>query len=180
MSVETPATPASPVSPVAPDLLSLAGPRTAPAIELIWREAHLLDRKQYHEWDRIWAPDGRYVIPIDPETEDFESSLNMVYDDDRMRRMRIERLTSGYSISVAAAARTVRTLSRFVVLHRDEDTVTLSSAQVLVGHRRERTFVLGADITHRIRLDGPEPLIQEKVIRLVNSEDAVNASGFLL
>jgi len=177
MSVETPATPET---PVVPERLSLADPRTAAAVELIWREAHLLDRKQYHEWDRLWAPDGRYVIPIDPDTEDFESTLNMVYDDDRMRRMRIERLTSGHSISVAAAARTVRTLSRFVVQHHDDATVTLSSAQVLVGHRREQTFVLGADVTHRIRLDGSGPLIQEKVIRLVNSEDAVNASGFLL
>lgn len=177
MSVETSATPEA---PVAPELPHLADPRTAAAIQLVWREAHLLDRKQYHEWDRLWAPDGRYVIPIDPETEDFESTLNMVYDDDRMRRMRIERLTSGHSISVAAAARTVRTLSRFVVQHHDDATLTLSSAQVLVGHRREQTFVLGADVTHRVRLDGPEPLIQEKVIRLVNSEDAVNASGFLL
>ncbi|WAM12511.1 aromatic-ring-hydroxylating dioxygenase subunit beta [Rhodococcus sp. JS3073] len=151
-----------------------------PAIELIWREAHLLDRKEYHDWDRLWAPGSRYVIPIDPDTDDFESELNMVYDDDRMRRMRIERLTSGYSISATAAARTVRTLSRFVVQHRDDETVELSSAQVLVGYRREETFVLGADVTHRIRLDGAEPLIEEKVVRLINSTDAVNASGFLL
>ncbi|WP_413810706.1 aromatic-ring-hydroxylating dioxygenase subunit beta [Streptomyces sp. OE57] len=160
--------------------LALTDPRIAPALELIWREAHLLDRKEYAEWDRLWAPGGLYVIPIDRETEDFASTLNMVYDDDRMRRMRIERLTSGYSISAAAAARTVRTLSRFVVLHGDDQSVRLSSAQVLVGHRREQTFVLGADVTHRVRLDGPEPLIEEKVVRLINSEDAVNASGFLL
>ncbi|MDT2005401.1 hypothetical protein FXW78_12870 [Rhodococcus opacus] len=151
-----------------------------PAIELIWREAHLLDRKAYHDWDRLWAPGSRYVIPIDPDTENFESELNMVYDDDRMRRMRIERLTSGYSISATAAARTVRTLSRFVVLHRDDETVELSSAQVLVGYRRDETFVLGADVTHRIRVDGATPLIEEKVIRLINSTGAVNASGFLL
>ncbi|MGI5466783.1 aromatic-ring-hydroxylating dioxygenase subunit beta [Streptomyces sp. CA-132043] len=158
----------------------LTDPRTAAAIQLVWYEAELLDRKEYHAWDRLWAPGGHYVIPVDPRAEDFAATLNMVYDDDRMRRMRIERLTSGNSISATAAARTVRTLSRFVVEHRDEDTVRLGSAQVLVGHRREETFVLAADVTHRIRLDGPEPLIEEKVVRLVNSEDAVNASGFLL
>ncbi|MFB6675394.1 aromatic-ring-hydroxylating dioxygenase subunit beta [Streptomyces sp. NPDC056390] len=165
------------LTPWAP-LLSDAG--TAAALELIWREADLLDRKDYEEWDRLWAPGGHYVIPISPDGGDFTSTLNMVYDDDRMRRMRIERLTSGNSISVAAAARTVRTLSRFVIRHRDSATVQLASAQVLVGHRREETFVLGADVTHRIRLDGDEPLIEEKIVRLINSEDAVNASGFLL
>ncbi|MER5748614.1 aromatic-ring-hydroxylating dioxygenase subunit beta [Streptomyces sp. NPDC002088] len=162
------------------ETLHLSDTRIAPALELVWREAHLLDRKAYEEWDRLWAPGGLYVIPIDSDTEDFESTLNMVYDDDRMRRMRIERLTSGYSISVDAAARTVRTLSRFVIQRYDEETVELSSAQVLVGHRREVTFVLGADVTHRIRLDAPEPLIVKKVVRLINSSDAVNASGFLL
>ncbi|MEV0777816.1 aromatic-ring-hydroxylating dioxygenase subunit beta [Streptomyces sp. NPDC050433] len=168
MSVETTETP------------HLADARIAPALELVWHEAHLLDLKQYQEWDRLWAPGGLYVIPIDPDTEDFASALNMVYDDDRMRRMRIERLTSGYSISATAAARTVRTLSRFVVQRCDEESVELSSAQILVGHRREDTFVLAADVTHRIRLDGPRPLIQEKVVRLINSTDAVDSSGFLL
>ncbi|QSE77751.1 aromatic-ring-hydroxylating dioxygenase subunit beta [Rhodococcus koreensis] len=158
----------------------LSDPRIARAIELIWREARLLDRKRYEDWDLLWAPDGRYVIPIDPDTDDFEASLNMVYDDDRMRRMRIERLTAGHSISATAAARTVRTLSRFVIDHLDDETVELSSAQVLVGYRREATFVLAADVTHHIRIAGPAPLIERKIVRLINSTDAVNASGFLL
>lgn len=163
--------------------LSLADSRVTAAIALIWREARLLDRKQYEEWDRLWSPDGRYVIPIDWATEDFESTLNLVYDDERMRRMRIERLVSGYSISAVAAARTVRTVSRFVVTRADTESVELSSAQVLVGHRREQTFVLGADLTHRIVFggaDGSEPRIALKVVRLVDSEESVSATGFLL
>jgi 3-phenylpropionate/cinnamic acid dioxygenase small subunit len=161
-------------------VLSLNDPRAGAAVELVWREAQLLDSKEYQEWDRLWAPDGRYVIPIDPEAKDFEAGLNMVYDDDRMRRMRIERLVTGYSISAVAAARTVRTVSRFVVVQADEESVELSSAQVLVGHKREQTFVLGADLTHRIVFDGAEPRIALKVVRLVNSDESVSASGFLL
>lgn len=161
-------------------ILSITDVRVTAAIALVWHEARLLDNKEYEEWDRLWAPDGRYVIPIDPETEDFESALNMVYDDDRMRRMRIERLTSGYSISAVAAARTVRTVSSFVVLRSQDEAIELSSAQVLVGHRREETFVLGADLTHRIVFDGEEPRIARKVIRLVNSQGSVSPMGFLL
>ncbi|MCX4703177.1 aromatic-ring-hydroxylating dioxygenase subunit beta [Streptomyces sp. NBC_01373] len=161
-------------------LLGLTDARVSAAVQLVWREARLLDGKRYEEWDRLWAPDSHYVIPIDPETEDFEAGLNMVYDDDRMRRMRIERLVSGYSISVAAAARTVRTVSSFVVLRSQDEAIELSSAQVLVGHRREETFVLGADLTHRIVFDGGEPRIARKVIRLLNSQEAVSATGFLL
>lgn len=162
------------------ELGQLADPRVGRAIELIWREAQLLDAKDYRAWETLWAEEGRYVIPVDPDTEDFESSLNMVFDDSRMRRMRITRLVEGYSMSAVASARTVRTLSRFTVEKLDGETVTLRSAQVLVGFKRDKFQMLGADVTHRIRLTDDGGLIELKLIRLVNSDSAVNASGFLL
>ncbi|QTJ66136.1 hypothetical protein HYG77_11370 [Rhodococcus sp. ZPP] len=158
----------------------LADTRVLQAIELIWHEAALLDAKDYQAWDALWTDAGRYVIPIDPDTDDFDGSLNMVNDDTRMRRMRIERLTSGYSMSALAAARTVRTVSRFTVEERTEDSVTVRSAQILVGFKRDDQQTLAADVTHRIRYTESGPRLDLKVIRLVNSQAAVNASGYLL
>ncbi|MHA4852063.1 aromatic-ring-hydroxylating dioxygenase subunit beta [Rhodococcus sp. MSC1_016] len=157
-----------------------ADTRVLQAIELIWHEAALLDAKDYQAWDALWTDEGRYVIPIDPDTDDFDRSLNMVNDDTRMRRMRIERLTSGYSMSALAAARTVRTVSRFTVEERTEDSVTVRSAQILVGFKRDDQQTLAADVTHRIRYTESGPRLDLKVIRLVNSQAAVNASGYLL
>ncbi|MFC9554890.1 aromatic-ring-hydroxylating dioxygenase subunit beta [Rhodococcus sp. NPDC056960] len=164
------------------DLMSaqLSDTRVLQAIELVWQEAALLDAKDYQSWDALWTDSGRYVIPIDPDTDDFDGSLNMVNDDTRMRRMRIERLTSGYSMSALAAARTVRTLSRFTVEERTDDSVTLRSAQILVGFKRDEQQTLAADVTHRIRYTESGPRLDLKVIRLVNSQGAVNASGYLL
>ncbi|GAF44946.1 aromatic-ring-hydroxylating dioxygenase subunit beta [Rhodococcus wratislaviensis] len=158
----------------------LADTRVLQAIELIWHEAALLDAKDYQAWDALWTDAGRYVIPIDPDTDDFDGSLNMVNDDTRMRRMRIERLTSGYSMSALAAARTVRTVSRFTVEERTEESITVRSAQVLVGFKRDDQQTLAADVTHRIRYTESGPRLDLKVIRLVNSQAAVNASGYLL
>ncbi|MEN0136207.1 MAG: aromatic-ring-hydroxylating dioxygenase subunit beta [Rhodococcus sp. (in: high G+C Gram-positive bacteria)] len=158
----------------------LSDTRVLQAIELVWQEAALLDAKDYQSWDALWTDEGRYVIPIDPDTDDFDGSLNMVNDDTRMRRMRIERLTSGYSMSALAAARTVRTLSRFTVEERTEDSITLRSAQILVGFKRDDQQTLAADVTHRIRYTESGPRLDLKVIRLVNSQGAVNASGYLL
>lgn len=158
----------------------LADTRVLQAIELIWHEAALLDAKDYQAWDALWADEGRYIIPIDPDTDDFDGSLNMVNDDTRMRRMRIERLTSGYSMSALAAARTVRTVSRFTVEERTEDSITVRSAQILVGFKRDDQQTLAADVTHRIRYTERGPRLDLKVIRLVNSQAAVNASGYLL
>ncbi|MPY57098.1 aromatic-ring-hydroxylating dioxygenase subunit beta [Streptomyces spongiae] len=155
-------------------------PQALSAVSLIWREAHLLDARRYEEWDALWAEGGEYVVPIDRDATDFASHLNLVYDDDRMRRMRIERLTGGLSISAAAAARTVRSVSRFVVTDREADAIEICSAQILVAYKREETFVLAADVTHRIEFGADGPRISRKIVRLVNSEDSVTASGFLL
>jgi 3-phenylpropionate/cinnamic acid dioxygenase small subunit len=167
------------------------GELTDRAIDLVWREARLLDAKRYQEWDGLWAPEGLYVVPIDREArtpEEFAATLNLVLDDERMRRMRIERLTGGNSISASAAARTVRTVSCFQVEDSGPGWIELGSAQVLVGYKREETFVLGADLSHRIVFDGEDgedgeggqPRIKQKVIRLLNSDTTVSASGFLL
>ena len=79
-------------------LNGFSGP-LAQAIEFIWREAELLDHKNYAEWATLWSDSGKYIVPIDPDTEDFEANLNYAYDDARMRDLRIERLTAGYSPS---------------------------------------------------------------------------------
>lgn len=158
----------------------LADPRVLRAIELVWEEARLLDAKDYAAWEAMYADGARYVIPIDPETEDFEASLNMVYDDSRMRHLRVERLLQGYSPSAVAAARTVRVVSRFTVDDVSDTQVTLRSAQILSAFKRGSFITLGAELTHRIILDEAGDRIGLKVIRLNDSEDAVSASGYLL
>mgnify|MGYP002759812672 CR=1 FL=1 len=154
--------------------------RVVRAISLIWSEAKLLDDKNYPEWQELFTDDGIYVVPIDPETEDFAASLNMVYDDKRMREMRVERMMQGFSPSAVAAARTVRTVSRFTVESVSDSEVTLKSAQILSAYKRNHFDTLGAELTHTIVLDEGGDRIKLKVVRLINSEEAVTASGYLL
>lgn len=157
-----------------------ADPRVIRAVALVWHEADLLDRKQYEDWQALYAEDAHYIVPIDPETEDFANTLNMVYDDARMRQMRVARMTEGYAIAAVDAARTVRTVSRFVPEHVSDGEVTLRSAQVLVAYKRGRHDLWASEVTHRVRLADDGDRIALKVVCLVDSEDAVPAAGFLL
>lgn len=161
--------------------LAFSDPRVLRAIQLVWKEAALLDAKNYRAWEELYTDDAHYVIPIDPDTSDFASSLNMVYDDKRMRQLRVERMLQGYSPSAVAAARTVRIVSRFTVEAVHDDSVTLLSAQILNAFKRDKFTTLGAELRHEISLgaDGRDK-ISLKVARLIDSEDAVSASGFLL
>ncbi|TVT45975.1 hypothetical protein FNH05_20250 [Amycolatopsis rhizosphaerae] len=163
--------------------ISVADPRVVRAIELVWREAELLDRKDYVAWKELYPADGFYVVPIDPETEDFAGTLNMIYDDARMRDMRVTRMVEGYAIAAVDAARTVRTVSRFVPESVTDEEVVLRSAQILIAFKRGRHDIWAADLRHRIRLSAEGPKsdrIAEKVVRLVDSQEAVPAAGFLL
>ena len=152
----------------------------AGAIELIWREAELLDRKDYHAWLSLWDPAGFYVVPIDHDTTDFAATLNYAYDDQDMREKRVQRMTSGHSASASDAARTVRTVSRFTLSSDTSDEVEVSSAQVIVAYKRGKSTLFAADLTHRISFASGEPRIVQKVIRLIDSTEALSAIGFLL
>ena len=155
------------------------------AIALIWREAELLDRKAYADWLTLWTDTGHYTVPIDPTTTDFSSTLNYVYDDHVMRGLRVERMTCGFSASASDAARTVRTVSRFTKAGAPDvdNVIEVRSSQIVAANKRGITTLFAADLTHRIALsstpDGEAKII-DKVIRLIDSEEALNAIGFLL
>lgn len=152
------------------------------AIAFIWREAELLDRKNYAEWSALWSDEGMYVVPInpDPDETDFESQLNYVYDNPRMRKLRIDRLTSGFAVSAVDASNTLRTVSRFSQVSDIDSVIEVNSAQMLVGYKRGTHTIFAANLTHRIHFGEHGPKLEQKVIRLINSTDSLNALGFLL
>ena len=106
--------------------------------------------------------------------------LNYAYDDADMRRMRVARLKSRFSMSALTAARTVRTVSRFIVTGSGPDGMTLRAAQHLVEYRRDATRTVAADVDYRLRREDGKLRIARKVVKLVNSEDAVSGIGYLL
>lgn len=150
------------------------------AMAFIWAEAEALDRRDYAAWLDLWRPEGSYVIPIDPDTEDFDNTLNYLHDNDEMRRARVTRLGSHHSMSATSAARTARTVSRFVMVEASETAMTVRCAQHLVESKRgiERTYA--ADVTFLLTR-GPDGLrIDQKVVRLINSTDALGGIAYLL
>ena len=152
----------------------------ARAIEFIWREAEMLDRRDYRAWLDLWDPSGFYVVPIDPQATDFAATLNYAYDDQHMRELRVQRMVSGYSASASDAARTVRTVSRFTLTSDAADVVEVKSAQVIVAYKRGASTIFAADLTHKISFATGEPRLVDKVSRLIDSTEALSAIGFLL
>jgi 3-phenylpropionate/cinnamic acid dioxygenase small subunit len=164
------------------ETLTATGIELSEAVEFIWLEADLLDRQAYPEWLALWTATGHYVIPIERDGEDYASQLNIVFDDHAMRAARVQRLTSGLSMSASPSARTVRTASRFRRLDDANGTTVIRCAQHLVEYKYDRTRLLAADVTyHLTRAQGTGALaLERKVVRLVNSDDALFGIGYLL
>jgi 3-phenylpropionate/cinnamic acid dioxygenase small subunit len=150
------------------------------AIEFIWREADLLDAQEYPEWLALWTLSGHYVIPIERDSDDHAAELNIIYDDHAMRAARVKRLSSGLSMSASPSARTCRTVSRFRRLDDVDGTAVIRCAQHLVEYKYDRTRILAADVTYRLVRAGNGIALERKVVRLINSDDALFGIGYLL
>lgn len=151
------------------------------AIQLASREATLLDRRVYGQWLDLWAADGLYIIPIDPDETDYAAALNIVYDNATMREARVKRLDSGFSSSSAPPARTVRSLSRFTVQDDpDHGGLSLRAAQMLAEYKYERMRMLPADVTYDLVMQGGALKIRRKIVNLINAQDAQQGIGYLL
>jgi 3-phenylpropionate/cinnamic acid dioxygenase small subunit len=150
------------------------------AIALIWSEAALLDAKKYDQWLELWSDKGLYIVPTDPECNDFESRLNYVFDGGAMRRKRAQRMTGGYSVFAVDSVIIVRTVSRFLTTSQSSTVVEISSAQILIAHKRKTDLIFAANLEHRIVFDDGGPRIDRKVVRLINGKEPINAIGFLL
>lgn len=159
--------------------LTTSGVTLDEVMQLAWREAELLDRHDYLPWLKLWAADGTYIIPVERDTEQFEDALNIVFDDARMREARVKRLRSGFSMSSAPPARTVRTVSRFVAHDESDGMLTVAAAQHIAEYKYDRMRVLAADVTYRVRREEGHLRINRKVVRLINSDDALHGIGYL-
>jgi 3-phenylpropionate/cinnamic acid dioxygenase small subunit len=150
------------------------------AREFVSLEADLLDHACYEEWLALWTAGSRYVVPIDPAATEFEDALNYAYDDHEMRRKRAERLVSGQSISASPVARTVRLLSRFRMLETDGEHCELRCAQLLTEHRRGRDRTYAANLFYRLVREAGALKIDQKIVRLINSTEALGGISYIL
>lgn len=149
------------------------------AAAFVWLEADLLDAHDYKPWLALWSAGGRYIVPIDREATDHAAVLNVAYDDGAMREARVKRLRSGFSMSSAPPARTVRTVSRFRPLDDEPGALALRAAMHLVEYKYARTRVLAADVEYRLVREEGALKLDRKVVWLINSDDALHGIGYL-
>ena len=145
----------------------------------VWAEADMLDHSEHAAWLNLWNEKGVYIIPIDPTLTDYENNLNYAYDDDHMRKLRVERLENGEAISTAPKANTVRSVSRVRII-QDDDEIVLRCAQNLREFRKDHLKHYTADVTFHLVRDAEQGFkINRKIINLINSTDTLAGISYI-
>jgi benzoate/toluate 1,2-dioxygenase beta subunit len=151
--------------------------------ELLAREAHLLDDRNYEGWLQLFTEDCLYWMPVDPLVEDGTLRLNVFYDDRPRMEDRVVRLTSGSAYTEEPISLTARTFSALQLERSGEEDdaagVVVRSNFQMVAYRSGEQRVLGGWYRHRLVRQDDALLISEKRVTLLGSDAPQPAMTFL-
>jgi 3-phenylpropionate/cinnamic acid dioxygenase small subunit len=145
------------------------------AEEFLFREALLLDRRDWDGWLALYTEDAVFWIPAwrdeTAPTEDPDAELSLIYYRGRRNlEERVWRIRSGLSVASAPLPRSVHTVSNVLVESSDAAAAAVSAsfAVYLNDVRAEREHVFFGRYEYRLLAGAAGLLIASKKILLLN------------
>ncbi|CAM3470090.1 benzoate 1,2-dioxygenase small subunit [Halomonas lysinitropha] len=139
----------------------------------LYREARLLDDRQWDEWLECYRQDAEFWMPAwdddDELTRDPQSEISLIYYpnreglEDRVYRIKTER--SGAS---TPEPRTTHQITNLEILEEDGDRVELRFNWHTLSHRYKKTDSYFGSAFYTLDVSGETPLITRKVVQLNN------------
>ncbi|CAI0861501.1 benzoate 1,2-dioxygenase small subunit [Serratia grimesii] len=141
--------------------------------QFLYREARLLDDRQWEDWLHCYSPTVEYWMPAwgddDQLTQDPQTEISLIYYpnreglEDRVYRIKTER-----SAASTPEPRTTHQISNVELLDETPQRVAVRYNWATFSHRYQKTDVFFGTSRCLIALDGEQPQILRKTIRLNN------------
>jgi 3-phenylpropionate/cinnamic acid dioxygenase small subunit len=143
-------------------------------------EARLLDERRWAEWNALFAPGGWYWMPADASFTDPLGQASHLYDDELLRRVKIERLQHPGAHSQQPPGACLHLLQASEVLVCDPAANRFELRTPFVYHelRAGRTVVLPGVARHHLVLHEGELRIALKRVELLHAGEALPAVEF--
>lgn len=143
-------------------------------IDFIYDEARMLDEGRFSQWLDLWLPDGHYWMPLDYKQTDPDLITSLLYEDDFMRRLRVERLNGERTFSQKPKSRCHHVIQRPFIDEFDTNTghFVTNTSMHYVETRLDEQFLLALVATHTLQLVDGELRIANKRVDLLNSDAA--------
>ncbi len=150
----------------APDATALAA--------FVYREARLIDEQRWEEWLALFAPDGRYWMPLEYGQTDRRLTASLMDDDLFLLRVRVERLKGNRTYSQKPKSRCHHVLQAPQVdaYEPDANRYVVWTAMHYVETRQDRQDFYAAWATHELMVIEGALRIRLKRVDLVNCDAA--------
>ena len=147
----------------------MSGPDQA-VLDVLYREAMLLDDGELEAWLELYTEDCIYWIPSEQGDTDPRREVSIVYDDKRRLGGRVARLLSGKEYGQDPPSVTCHQLSNIVAGNTSDDKhLEVAAVQVVYEKRLNTSLqVLPGRVHWRLRRDGGSIRVVEKRIDLVD------------
>ena len=141
-------------------------------IDFVYREAELLDERQYQHWLDLFAEDGRYWIPAHPGQTDARLQVSLMLEDKLLLKARIERLGGERTFSQQPESRGMHVLQRPRVegSNHEQGEYRLRTAYLYVEARGTLQQTFACTASHLLVHTGDGLKIREKRVDLLNPD----------
>ena len=147
----------------------------ARAIELVHREAHLLDTRCWNEWLELYTPDCTFWVPAwrdaNVPTNNPDAEISLIYHDSRVAlEDRVTRLRSNKTVTAMPLPRTTHLITGAIATAHGADAmdVVANWSVMTYAPRTAAQHVLFGRYEHRLCMRDGEWRIQAKKILLMN------------
>ena len=148
--------------------------------QLLFHEAWLLDTNRFDDWLKLFADDGIYWVPSQPQQTDPTETASIVYEDVSLLRMRVERLVHPRAHALAPAPRTLHTIGNVAVTTDSDNNVVARSTLTVVEYRESVQKVYAGRVQHDLNRLNEQLTIQRKRVDLIDCDGVHTVISILL
>ena len=150
-------------------------PSASDLANLVYREARLLDTRQYDAWFDLFAEDGRYWVPFSADQTDAVGQQSIIVEDKLLLRIRVERLKNPKVYSQQPAVLCQHVLQAPAVEEADPaaNRYRTRTPFLYTEFRHDEQLTLTGTATHTLRAEGGKLVIVEKRVDLLNARSAL-------
>lgn len=157
----------------------------------IYRETLLADENRYDDWERLWADDGTYWVPLLPSDDPYVDT-SIVFDNRRRIGIRVRQLIEGRRPTQTPRSRVRRVVSNVELV---ESSAALGLPERLaevawdvgafanfvgVEAKDDRRNLIAGRTLYGLRRDGQQFRMVLKRVELVDSDLPLRTLSFLL
>lgn len=143
-------------------------------IDFVYNEVRMLDEGRYDEWLNLWTEDGIYWMPLDWKQKDEINETSLMYEDQFMLRLRVERLTGARTFSQKPKSRCHHVIQRPYVdkIDNDAGAFLVTTQMHYVETRLDDQFLLALTAQHELVLKDDALKIARKRVDILNCDAA--------